>query len=841
MTTLMLDMALAPRLRVAALVAFTLAAVPVSAGAATTTRPLTIASAVTRSDCAIKRLAGATGTTALPYTATLTGAVTFALRGGASSDWDLAVFKHDTQRRMAGSGAFGADETIQLLLRAGEQVDVQACRVAGSATLPLTISTQRLALAPLGGAPQSGSLAYVETGSLKRLRLLQTLGLNTNEGANARGMSTVVADAAQFKLLDRLGFSYRTLIPDLAAQDRRDRATDRAATASNLPSGRTEYRHLEDYQAELKQLVQDHPALVRAVTLPKKSFQGRPQTGVEISSDVNAADDQKPVSFIMGVHHAREWPAGEIPMEFAIYLAKSYGSDKEVTDLLNKTRVVIVPIINPDGFQASRDAPIDLADLTGDPAGAPSLLESVLPPGGSLGYRRKNCDGAIPLPSAPCELQYGVDPNRNYGFNWGGLGASSDVNSQTYRGSGPWSEPETQSVHEYSQVHDITTLLTMHNFASLVLRPPGTSGEGQAPDEVPLKSLGDAMGADTGYTSQYGYQLYDTSGTTEDWNYGAAGTFGYTIEMGPADTDGGNFHIAYQQGVIDQWNGTGTRAGRGLRQALLRLAGAASDDTQFATIAGRAPAGRVLRVKKTFKTSTSPVCAIADVLPLTLPDPLGAATSCIAPGPAQQIDDRLEYTTTVPANGVFSWLVTPSTRPFVHKMNKAEAWTLSCEDAAGTVFETKQVTIWRGEKQSFELPCGGTLPKPPAAVKDRLAPRSKITRKSLKATRAGVQLAGTSADFAPAGLAPNLANVSVTLGRRVGKQCRFARASGAFGPKVSCQRTSYLPATGTTTWTFLFRHRLPAGRYLAWIRAVDSAGNRERKAKSRNLVTFKLT
>ena len=38
-----------------------------------------------------------------------------------------------------------------------------------------------------------------------------------------------------------------------------------------------------------------------------------------------------------------------------------------------------------------------------------------------------------------------------------------------------------------------------------------------------MKEIGDAMGDATGYTSQYGFQLYDTAGTTEDWNYAAAG------------------------------------------------------------------------------------------------------------------------------------------------------------------------------------------------------------------------------------------------------------------------------------------------------------------------------
>ena len=31
----------------------------------------------------------------------------------------------------------------------------------------------------------------------------------------------------------------------------------------------------------------------------------------------------------MGMHHAREWPAGELPMEFANYLAQQFGTNAE--------------------------------------------------------------------------------------------------------------------------------------------------------------------------------------------------------------------------------------------------------------------------------------------------------------------------------------------------------------------------------------------------------------------------------------------------------------------------------------------------------------------------------
>ena len=332
--------------------------------------------------------------------------------------------------------------------------------------------------------------------------------------------------------------------------------------------------------------------------------------------------------------------------ELALHLAAQYGKDARVTQLLDRVRVVVVPLINADGFIASRSA-VDPADALGDPdiapelfgpGLAPSLAEGALiPAGGILAYRRKNCRGVDPGGTLPCELTTGVDPNRNYGFKWGGPGASTSPNSQTYRSEGPWSEPETQAVHEFSQVRDVTSLMTVYTIAALVLRPPGLGVDGVAPDEAALKALGDGIASDTGYKSQFGYELYDTSGTTEDWNYGAAGTYGYTIELGPGDA---GFHGDYQSNVIDQWNGTGEQAGKGMRAAFLRLAEAAGSGRDFSTIAGRAPAGRTLRIKKTFKTATSPICTIASPL-----DIRNDAYACVAPTPPQHVDDKLEYTT----------------------------------------------------------------------------------------------------------------------------------------------------------------------------------------------------
>jgi hypothetical protein len=689
----------------------------------TTTQTLTIGAGANRS-CLVRHNAGQQGVAVLRWTAPADGAVRIRLAGGPRDDWDIAVFRAATGRRLGASQAWGANEVVDAVVRKGQSLAIQACRLSGvSARLPLRISAVAAPLAGKGTATPTESLVEIPLASQADFSLLESLGLNLNEVPNGNNATAVIAGAADAAKITSHGYRYRTLIPDLAKAEQGYRAREQAVAAADgpsaLPSGRNGYRTIENIQADLKKIVADHPSLAKPVTLPKKTFQGRDITGIEVTNNVGAADDGKPVFFLMGVHHAREWPAGEIPVEFGLYITSQFGSDARVTALLNKVRIVIVPVINVDGYIASRGA-VDPADNSGDPQGLLSLGESVAPPGGNLAYRRKNCDGASPDPSTPCELQYGVDPNRNYGQYWGGPGAGTDPNSQTYRGTDQWSEPETQAVHEYSRTHDVTTLITMHNFASLVLRPPGLHTAGLAPDEDALKKLGDRMADDTGYISEYGYQLYDTSGTTEDWNYAAAGTYGYTIEMGPSSDQKGNFHISYDRAVVNQWTGKETDKGngKGLRDALLAAGEMGADRGEFSTLQGTAPPDSVLRLHKDFQTPTSdPICAFE-------------TTDVSCPGgfePGHSAKDFLDYTTVVPPNGKFSWIVTPSTRPFELKAGKSEQWTLTCENPVSKqVIETRKITVDRGQTLSLDLPCGakpGTVTTPPG--------RSCIDRRKL--------------------------------------------------------------------------------------------------------------
>jgi hypothetical protein len=294
-----------------------------------------------------------------------------------------------------------------------------------------------------------------------------------------------------------------------------------------------------------------------------------------------------------------------------------------------------------DGFEQSRKWG-DLVDVREvDNGGQVTILGN---PGNA--YKRKNCriaDGQT-TPSGACEVTSpggygaGVDLNRNYGGLWGGPGASDLFADPTYRGAEPFSEPETQAVRELISSRHVTTLVTNHTFSNLVLRPPGIRAAGETVDEAAMKELGARMAAQNGYRNIHGWQLYDTTGTTEDWSYNATGGYGYTFEIGPDE-----FHPPYPE-MIDEYLGAGIYTGKGNREAFLLALENAANPRHHAVVSGKAPAGAVLRLIKQFPTKTSQVDGF---------------------GNPRMIADRLESTLVVPAGNKYTWHVNPSTRPEV--------------------------------------------------------------------------------------------------------------------------------------------------------------------------------
>ena len=612
------------------------------------------------------------GVASTTWTAPAGGLLTASLGGDRFSDWDLALFDAASGELIGASAAFGSAERVLAYATAGQRLVLQACRRQGSASsVPFSLDLHEM---PLPSGPEEpATLVEVPLGGLSDLARLEATGLDVTHDAGPYSAKVVLYSPRERRRLERAGFQATTVIPDLARADvAARRAEARVSGRSGLPSGRTTYREYVDYQNELKALTEQHPALVRKITLPLPSLEGRPIEGVEIATDVNRGDDGRPAYVLMGLHHAREWPSGELAMEFALDVVASHGTDARVTSMLDKVRLFVLPVINPDGFVVSRGAGTSPAD--DDPDATLALVVN-----DQAAYKRKNCRPTVPEQAAqPCATRTnsGVDLNRNYGAYWGGSGSSSNPAAQSYRGTGPYSEPESEAVHRFSSRLQDTVLITNHTFTSdgKWLRQPGFDDVIQVtPDEAAMKQLGDAMADSTGWTSELGYAtLGDITGATEDWNYFAQGTYGYTPEI-----RGLNFHANYQDSVIGEYEGEGTKLGRGAREAFIVAGERAANRADHGVIRGAAPPGRVLRLRKSFTTPTSQQGIV--------------------------VADLLDTTMIVPASGSYVWDVNPSTRPL--SAARSEAWTLTCESPAGAVLESRSIVVDRGEQVTANLTC----------------------------------------------------------------------------------------------------------------------------------------
>ena len=613
------------------------------------------------------------------------GLFTARLDGGLAPDWDLAIFRPGARAAAAAATSVASQEQASLWVKPGEVLAIQACRRAGDATIPLTLDLFPMALPT--GATERFSLESVPISGLSDVARLEGLGLDVTHDVSADAATVALYSDAERAALAAAGFVSHTLVDDLAAADRRDRAAEAEAAevgaASALPSGRETYRVYADYTTDMQQLAEQNPGLVRRFSIGS-TLEGNSIDALEIAANVDRQDDGRPVYLNLGVHHAREWPSGEFPMEFAHDLVNGYGTDPRITSLLERLRVIIVPVVNIDGFLVSRSFGETPADGNQNATLGLSATDAAA-------YKRKTCRAPRPeLQAVPCAARpavFGVDPNRNYGAYWGGVGSSSDATAQNYRGTAPYSEPEPEAIHQLSSRLHPTMVVSNHTFTAggTWLRQPGFRHaiftNNQVPDEAAMADLGAGMAAATGWANQLGWAIGDITGATEDWNYFAQGAYGYTPEA-----KGPNFHANYATMVAGEYVGTGPRAGLGIREAFLLAGERAANPADHSVVEGTAPPGATLQLRKSFQT---PTCQ----------------PSCQAP--TLFVEDELDTTLTVPADGTYEWHVNQSTRPMV---TQTEFWTMTCQ-VAGEEASTTTFAVARGARFTPEWTDGSCAPE----------------------------------------------------------------------------------------------------------------------------------
>ncbi len=263
----------------------------------------------------------------------------------------------------------------------------------------------------------------------------------------------------------------------------------------------TSFHTYDSLMSEIMQLSAAYPDLVTNVTIGT-TWENRSIVALRMTMPGNSSAKENVL--FMGLHHADEWMSTEVVMYLVHYFLANAKTTPEIRAILDKANVWFIPMVNPDGYEYSR-----LHD---------SLWRK---------NRRNNGDGT-----------FGVDLNRNYGYEWntGGFAADGSLivtGSIEYPGPSSFSEPETQAIRDFALVHPLVFSISYHTAGEWILFPWSYTRAPTTADGV-FRAYSQEMASTNGYRLlQEGHSSHNKPGNSDDWLYHALGTLAFTFEVGP--------------------------------------------------------------------------------------------------------------------------------------------------------------------------------------------------------------------------------------------------------------------------------------------------------------------
>lgn len=390
------------------------------------------------------------------------------------------------------------------------------------------------------------SRVRIYTGSDGLLKLAQA-GICVDHGEIKQGYS-FTTDLSRHELarVQQLGLSFEVLIADVQqhyiAQNDPQRLAAPAATTQAVnctapvvyptPANFTlgsmgGFFTYNEILWHLDNMATLYPNLVKArvpIDSNLTTAEGRYVYWLKLSDNA-ATDEPEPEMLYSAAHHARE-PAGISQLIlYMYYLLENYNSNPEIQYLLNNTELYFVPCVNPDGY---------IYNETNNPQGGGMWRKN----------RFDNGDGT-----------YGIDLNRNYGYNWGydNNGSSPITNDDTYRGASAFSEAETQLMRQFANAHQFRIALNYHTYSNLLICPWGYDYQTFTPDSALFSTWGALLTADNNYAFGTADQTvgYTANGNSDDWMYGEQTSKPKIMAMTPEAGDQADGFWPAQNRIID--------------------------------------------------------------------------------------------------------------------------------------------------------------------------------------------------------------------------------------------------------------------------------------------------
>lgn len=355
---------------------------------------------------------------------------------------------------------------------------------------------------------QNYSRAKILTGS-EGLQTLAEMGIAIDHGTVKRS-TFFISDFSteEINTIRNAGFTVEILIDDVQAyyinQNKNPQEVTKNVACSNsgestfipvVPSNfnlgsMAGFFTYQEFLDEIDAMHTLYPNLISAKA-PISTFttaQGRPIYYLKIS-DNPTVDEAEPEVLYTSIHHAREPNSLSEVIFYMWYLLENYATSDEIQFLVNESEQYFVPMINPDGYNHN---------VQTNPNGGGMWRKN----------RRLNSGGS-----------YGVDLNRNYSYQWGTTGTSPNQSNDTYPGTGPFSEPETQAIKWLCEQRDFEFAFNAHTYAAEILHPVGSTTAEFAVDHNYFQAFTGYMVQYNGYANRKSSDLYPASGDSDDYMY----------------------------------------------------------------------------------------------------------------------------------------------------------------------------------------------------------------------------------------------------------------------------------------------------------------------------------
>ncbi|MDA3812758.1 MAG: M14 family zinc carboxypeptidase [Candidatus Cloacimonetes bacterium] len=206
------------------------------------------------------------------------------------------------------------------------------------------------------------------------------------------------------------------------------------------------------------------------------SVQGRELGALKISDNV-ALDENEAEVFFDGGIHGDEVGGPENIIRFARDICIAYGTDPDITDLIDNREIWLYYMVNPDGRVADD---------------------------------RENANG--------------VDLNRDSGYMWDGWGNSS----------GAFSQLESKALRDCHYNRQFVVHTTYHSGTEYISHPWSYRAD-LCPDYSHINQLAGVYSSTSGYANmEYGQGctgMYPINGSTKDTNYGMMGAISWSMEI----------------------------------------------------------------------------------------------------------------------------------------------------------------------------------------------------------------------------------------------------------------------------------------------------------------------